>query len=137
MKYFQLLSILILFSNYSCRSQTKVVSKNETQIENDDSLSKYSYLITGITTRSDSTFWIPMATGFFVKGNNGYVFITARHAISGISTFSGKPAKFRFDSLGIRYFSKNTNSVEYIYINVSEWKERILNKLFYELPDVI
>ena len=137
MKCYQLLLILILFSNCSCKSQTKSISKNRVQIEHDDSLSKYSYLITGITTRNDSTFWIPMATGFFVRGGKGYIFVTARHAISGISTFSGKPNNFQFDSLGIRYFSKGDDSVKYIYINVSEWKKRILNKLFYELPDVI
>jgi hypothetical protein len=95
------------------------------------------YLTSTVLTPTALTFWLPRCTGFFIKGTNGYIFVTAKHAISGISTFSGIPDKQQFDSLGIRYFTKNGDSIKYIYLNVSEWKKRIANKPFYELPDVI
>ena len=87
----------------------------------DDTLSKYSYLILQTKTNTeDSNGTKPLsiagyASGFFMKYNNNLFFITAYHIATGVDIYNNKLVNFFFDSLRVRYFTKE-NKCQSFYL---------------------
>lgn len=109
---------------------TSIVSKGQNDY---DSLAKYSYLIVGY---KDNKVY-QNGTGFFLKTDEGYRFITAKHVVSEMNTFTKLPTPHHYDFIGIVYKDTITNKSAFIRLDIRQVKPLLPNTFFYESPDVV
>jgi hypothetical protein len=102
-----------------------------------EELSQYSYLLVGLRTVGGSLQASPMGTCFFVRNGNHLLFVSARHVISRYSAFNKKREFSQFDTIGIRYYLRNGGSQRFASISILELKRNLIQYLFYEKADLI
>jgi hypothetical protein len=107
-----------------------IISKGQNDF---DSLSKYSYLVLGYM--NGETY--QNGTGFFIKTKDGYKFITAKHNVSCINTFTKQPLPNKYDFIGIVYDDTVTKSATTIKLDIRQVKPVLPNTFFYETPDIV
>jgi hypothetical protein len=132
-------SLKIIFLYYvviQITACTKIKNK-EAEENSNDTLIKYSYLIVGIKTIHDSLRFFPDATCSLLKTDAGLFCITAKHVLSGINTFTKSAVPIQYDTIGIRYFTKSSNSPKINEIVLGDVRKLFSNKYFYESPDFI
>jgi|HubBroStandDraft_2_1064218.scaffolds.fasta_scaffold228314_1 hypothetical protein len=127
-----LVCLIFYFSFIGCNI------KNTKSYQGIDSLKKYSYMIVGIHTTNGQKPGSPDGTGFFIRDDNNQLhFITAKHIVSCINTFTKEPTPLSYDTIEVRYFHKSDSTIDYIPLYLKDIKYKIKNQFFYESPDVI
>ncbi|MFL5739899.1 MAG: hypothetical protein ACJ75B_06750 [Flavisolibacter sp.] len=96
---------------------------------------KYSYLLLGIKPKTNQIgTYFQHATCFFVRYKSELILITAKHAITGLSTSDLKPKAQQFDTLAIAYAEKS--KPKYATMIITSIKSLLPDNYFYEDPDM-
>ncbi|MEJ7821476.1 MAG: trypsin-like peptidase domain-containing protein [Chitinophagaceae bacterium] len=119
---YKILVVALLFSFGVCKSQNK------------DTLSKYSYWMTGYK-EMDSSFLFNVATCFFVRNNNNLYLVTSNHVISGCDESQNK--KLHPDIAQIWIEDSTGHPAEVITVNVTYERDTSKCYDFTEVADVM
>lgn len=114
--------LLIILFFISVAKGSYAQTRNELS-EPEDSLKKYSYLISGTIRNSEEGTIGYKATGFFIKTNDNLLFITAKHVLSGCKYY-GETNKIYPTSMRV-YLNNDTSDFigDFITINISSLRD--------------
>lgn len=123
---------LLIFSISVC-SHYRVKNNRNHELE------KYSYMMVGIIVNEDGaiTKIEPLGTCFFLRQDTKLYLLTARHNITGISSFDLTKTPKQFDYIGFRYVNTTTKQISISKLDIRHLKSQLKTDLFYISPDAI